>query len=274
MCAMVVRPNAEEEDQRRVSRERERLVNERAALTNRINGLLLNYGIVGYAPLKRDRCVRLAALRTGDGRPLPPLAAEISRLLDRLEEECDALLAELAAAYPRSPFALLPTLCETGTEVATGLALECFTHGFANRGQVALFVGLPPTPWRSGGIQRQQGISTAERLRELMIEGRLVVAALSAERCAEPVVPYQGRQRQGASQAKRPRPFLRNRNSSHANAPLDHKSLPRVLSALGYITVASSRVIASGRRWSSTKRCGIPSSAGSIRADRWPSSWG
>jgi transposase len=183
VCSMVVPPTPEEEDRRRVGRERERLVNERTALTNRINGLLLNQGITGYTPLKHDRRARLAAVRTGDGRPLPPrLSAEISRMLDRLEllqcqikqveAERDALLAELATADPRSPIALLPTLRGVGPEITTGLGLECFTHGFANRGQVAAFVGLAPTPWRSGSIQREQGIGASgrPRLRELMIE--------------------------------------------------------------------------------------------------------
>jgi len=55
-------------------------------------------GISGYEPLRNDRRSRLEALRTGDGRPLPPyLKAQISRELDRLElllEQLKAVEAE------------------------------------------------------------------------------------------------------------------------------------------------------------------------------------
>jgi transposase len=183
VCSMVVPPTPEEEDRRRIGREREQLTGERTALTNRINGLLVNQGISGYAPLKRDRRARLAELCTGDGRPLPvKLKAEIVRMLDRLEvlqsqieqveAERDALLAEAAREDPKSPIALLPTLCGIGPEITSGLGLECFCRSFGNRRQIASFVGLAPTPWRSGGIQHEQGIGKAgrPRLRELMIE--------------------------------------------------------------------------------------------------------
>jgi transposase len=183
VCSMVVPPTPEEEDRRRVSRERARLVGERTALTNRIKGLLINQGIAGFMPLKRDRHARLAALCTGDGRPLPDrLKAEISRMLERLElvlrqisqveAERDAMLAEARQSDPASPIALLMTLGGIGPEISSGLGLECFTRSFANRRQVASFVGLAPTPWRSGGIQHEQGISKAGRpgLRKLMIE--------------------------------------------------------------------------------------------------------
>jgi transposase len=186
VCSMVVPPTPEEEDRRRIGRERERLMEERTALTNRINGLLVNQGITDYAPLKRDRRARLAELRTGDGRPLPSkLQADITRMLDRLElllrqikqveAERDALLAEVAADSV-SPIALLLTLRGIGPEIAGGLGLECFCRSFGNRRQVAAFVGLAPTPWRSGSIQHEQGIGKAgrPRLRKLMIEAAWV----------------------------------------------------------------------------------------------------
>src|SRR6266478_1631436 len=86
VCAMVVAPSSEEEDRRRVCRERQTLIGERIAHVNRIKGLLFSQGISGYEPLRRDRRTRLEALRTGDGRALPGhLKAQISRELDRLE---------------------------------------------------------------------------------------------------------------------------------------------------------------------------------------------
>jgi transposase len=86
VCAMVRPPTPEEEDRRRLSRERRVLLKERVQHSNRIKGLLFAQGVTGYEPLGRDRRQRLVGLQTGDGRPLPPhLKAQIDRELDRLE---------------------------------------------------------------------------------------------------------------------------------------------------------------------------------------------
>src|ERR1700704_5717292 len=86
VCAMVIAPSPEEEDRRRIGRERQTLIAERVRHVNRIKGLLFSQGIFGYAPLRRDRRTRLAAMRTGDGRTMPAhMKAQISRELDRLE---------------------------------------------------------------------------------------------------------------------------------------------------------------------------------------------
>lgn len=84
--AMVRAPTPEEEDCRRISRERKTLTNERISHVNRVKGLLFAQGVSGYEPLSRDRRKRLEELTTGDGRPLPAhLKAQIGRELDRLE---------------------------------------------------------------------------------------------------------------------------------------------------------------------------------------------
>src|SRR5260370_8679220 len=96
-------PTPQEEDRRRVYRERKTLVGERVRHVNRIKGLLFAQGVFGYEPLRKGRRERLEDLRTGDGRPLPVhLKAQIVRELDRLgglleqlksvEAERDALL--------------------------------------------------------------------------------------------------------------------------------------------------------------------------------------
>jgi transposase len=111
VCAMVRAPTPEEEDRRRVSRERKALTIERTRHVNRIKGLLFSQGIKGYQPLRQDRRKRLDELTTGDGRPLPvQLKAQISRELGRLElvmeqiEACeetrDALLASAQRVVP------------------------------------------------------------------------------------------------------------------------------------------------------------------------------
>lgn len=187
VCAMVVAPSPEEEDRRRLCRERRTLIAERIEHVNRIKGLLFAQGISDYAPLRRDRRVRLAALRTGDGRALAPhLKAQISRELDRLElllgqikaveAEQDALLAAarkpVGEASAPDPVNMLLALKAMGPNFAAVLWSEAFYRSFANRRQVAAYAGLAATPWRSGGIEREQGVSKAgnPRLRTTMIQ--------------------------------------------------------------------------------------------------------
>lgn len=86
VCAMVNAPSPEEEDRRRICRERKVLIADRVKHVNRIKGLLFGQGVSGYEPLRKDRRTRLDQLQTGYGRPLPAhLKAQVSRELDRLE---------------------------------------------------------------------------------------------------------------------------------------------------------------------------------------------
>src|SRR6476619_3730677 len=55
VCAMVKAPTPEEEDRRRLCRERKTLVEERVKHVNRIKGLLFAQGISDYEPLHRNR---------------------------------------------------------------------------------------------------------------------------------------------------------------------------------------------------------------------------
>src|SRR3712207_9541322 len=91
---MFVPPGPEAEDERRIPREREAVVQERVRHTNRINGLLRAQGVAEFDPRRRDRRERLETLRTGDARPLPlHLKGEILRAFERLE----VLLRQIAA---------------------------------------------------------------------------------------------------------------------------------------------------------------------------------
>jgi transposase len=188
VCAMVVAPSPEEEDRRRIGRERQTLIAERIQHVNRIKGLLFSQGISGYAPVRRDRRARLAGMRTGDGRELPAhMKEQIGRELDRLElvltqleaveAARDALLAEAAAKSGRkaaagTPVAMLMALKGIGEEFAAVLWLEGFCRSFSNRRQVAAYAGLAATPWRSGSIRHEQGVSKAgnPRLRKTMVQ--------------------------------------------------------------------------------------------------------
>jgi transposase len=182
VCAMVRAPTPQEEDRRRVCRERKTLTAERIEHVNRIKGLLFAQGISDYEPLLHKRRERLEELRTGDGRPIPEhLKAQIGRELDRLElilrqiksveTERDALLRPSEEGTP-APGSMLKTLKGIGAEFAGVLWLEGLFRSFSNRRQVAAYAGLAPTPWRSGSVAHEQGVSKAgnPRLRTTMIQ--------------------------------------------------------------------------------------------------------
>jgi len=184
VCAMVRVPTPEDEDSRRVCRERKTLTVERIQHINRIKGLLFSQGVSGYEPLRRDRRQRLDKVKTGDGRPLPPhLKAQISRELDRLElliEQIKAVEAErdvLFVPTTKTEHAPAPRTMSTdlrgiGPEFAAVLWSEGLHRSFANRKQVASYAGLAPTPWQSGSVVHEQGVSKAgnPRLRTTMIQ--------------------------------------------------------------------------------------------------------
>jgi transposase len=109
------------------------------------------------------------------------LKAQIGRELDRLElllrqlkaveAERDALLAPMADAAS-TPVAALARLRGIGPEFAANLWLECFYRSFSNRRQVAAYAGLAPTPWQSGSVEHEQGVSKSgsPRLRTTLIQ--------------------------------------------------------------------------------------------------------
>ena len=159
VCAMVKAPTPKEEDRRRLCRERKVLIAERVRHVNRVKGLLFSQGISGYEPLRRDRRERLDTLQTGDGRLLP----------DHLQAERDVLLA--AQQAPASA-AMLLDIKGIGPEFAAILWSEGLFRHFDNRRQVASYAGLAPTPWQSGSVDREQGVSKAgnPRLRTTLIQ--------------------------------------------------------------------------------------------------------
>jgi transposase len=204
VCSMVRAPTPRDEDRRRICRERETLIAERIRHVNRIKGLLFSQGIGDYEPLRRDRRRALEAARTGDGRALGAnMKAQIGRELDRLEllldqiatieAERDAMLARQAEAetapgaetVPEAEAAAgvqsvqsaparvqkLMELNGLGAQTVAMLETEAFYRSFDNRRQLAAFGGLAGTPWKSGLIDHEQGISMGNhRLRQTMIQ--------------------------------------------------------------------------------------------------------
>ena len=178
-------PSVAEEDDRRLHRERGRLINERIQHVNQIKGLLAIHGIYNYQPLRRDRMQQLERLRTADGRTLSPrLKAEIRRELQRLElvigmiktieAERDAIASTKTETEHTSGKKIqdLVKIKSIGPEFATTLVGEVFYRSFDNRKQVASYVGLTPAHFQSGAMCRDQGISKAgnAKARTVMVE--------------------------------------------------------------------------------------------------------
>lgn len=181
VCAMVRPPSPEDEDRRQLSRERRQLIRERIAHVNRIKGLLFAQGIIGYEALRSGNREKFSHLATADGRPLPAnLKQRIYRELDRLElvaeqikvveKQRDALI--ICQDDRHSPPVLLQQLRGVGPESAAVLWSEGFFRHFDDRRQLASYAGLAPTPWQSGSLAREQGISKAgnARIRTTMVQ--------------------------------------------------------------------------------------------------------
>lgn len=163
-------PSVMQEDARRASRERDRLIMEQTAHTNRIKALLRLHGMAAGNPRRRDWLSWLARQRDWQGQPLPQhLLAEVTREHARLmlmreqlaaleQAQTQALAVPAQTAERRD---LLQRLKALGPAFTPALTNEVFYKDFRNRREVASYVGLAPSPWRSGGIDREQGISKA-----------------------------------------------------------------------------------------------------------------
>jgi transposase len=164
-------PSVEQEDVRRASRERDRLVKEQTGHTNRIKALLRLMGMAVSNPRRSDWLSWLAQQRDRQSRPVPPhLMSEVTREHARLMlvreqlatlEQAPTAAVAAAAAPMAERRNLLLRLKGLGPVFATTLTNEAFYKDFRNRREVASYFGLTPSPWRSGGIDREQGISKA-----------------------------------------------------------------------------------------------------------------
>ena len=178
VCRVVRVPTVAQEDARRRSRERTRLVVERGQHSNRIKGVLMTLGVRDFEPTRRDWQERLGGLRTADGQELPAcLKAEITRECRRLHQVIVMIAeveAEQAAALDAAEgqAARLIRLRGIGLVSATVLADEVFFRDFRNRREVAGYLGLVSSPWASGRVQRDQGITKSgnPRARRTAIE--------------------------------------------------------------------------------------------------------
>jgi transposase len=185
VCRVVSIPTPEAEDAKRLSRERTRLASERTRHVNRIRGLLSLHGIRSIKGLWGGAWrTQLDQLQTGDGRLLGRyIKAEITREFERLhlvlgqiktlEAERRDTLLDPASAFPdRAKVATLTKLAGIGELSATLLVAEVFHRQFSSRRHLASYLGLAPTPYASGDMQRDQGISKAgnKPARTLLVE--------------------------------------------------------------------------------------------------------
>jgi transposase len=167
-------PTIEEEDAKRISRERKTLVIERTRIIGRIKGLCALHGLkVAGKMIGKRWAETLGEQLTGDGRSLPPfLQRELQRLLRRyefigeqireVEQESAAAVSDPGSGFPKKEKVIrLATLGGIGPTSATLLVAEVFHRTFESRRHLASFLGLAPSPHASGETTRDRGINKA-----------------------------------------------------------------------------------------------------------------
>jgi transposase len=175
-------PSREQEDERRPFRERERLMKEHTQHINAIRSMLVTQGV------KLDKggpylITTLDKIRLWNGSRLPEkLKKQLSREWERLElvekqiKEIDREIKE-EVEERKTPVAkvmgLLMMIFGIGPVIAGVLASEFFAwRKFTNPRQVGALAGMTGTPYSSGEMNREQGISKSGnwRVRRVMIE--------------------------------------------------------------------------------------------------------
>jgi transposase len=174
-------PTPEEEDQRQLHREALALNVESTRHVNRVKGLLASCGLA----LEVDETLpeRLAAARLWDGTPLPPdlhqrLVREHARweLVRQHLRDLDGLRTRRIRRDETPQVELVRRLMELrgiGAKSAWLFVREFFGwRKIRNRRELAALAGLTPTPYQSGDLEHEQGISKAgnRRIRTMLVE--------------------------------------------------------------------------------------------------------
>ncbi len=182
-CTMAAVPTLAEEDAKRPSREREKLVGERTRLVNRMKAALARHGIRGFNPKLKTAPARLEALRTAEGVPLPPnTLAELRRDMQRFAlvgeqiKEIEATRLKRLQDAPAEPghamVRLLARVVGVGIETADTLVHEVLARDLRDRRAVARYAGLTGAPDESGKRRRERGLARAgnARVRRIVIQ--------------------------------------------------------------------------------------------------------
>ena len=175
-------PSVTAEDLRQLGRELESLKKERTEHRNRIRALLAAQGVdlgSGVSALRRS----FGLLRLWDGSELPPvLRARLEREQQRMEfaevqiRELEQQRQEQVKApvcQAEEQVGKLLQLRAVGIKSAWLFVSEFFSwRELRNRRQVGSLAGLAPTPYTSGDLDHEQGISKAgnPRIRAMAIE--------------------------------------------------------------------------------------------------------
>lgn len=180
VCRVCVPPSPAAEDLRQLNREMEALKRDRTRSVNRIKSFLATQGVY-----LRERGLSddLNGIRAWDGSELPV------RLRSRVEREREKLRlldqqirtlqadrkAEMKSETDRTAQIArkLQQLRGIGPESGWLFAAELFAwRSFRNVRQLGALVGLAPTPYQSGSMRREQGISKAgnRHVRWMLIE--------------------------------------------------------------------------------------------------------
>lgn len=179
MWQVVHVPTREVEDGRHASRGLTTLQAERTRYRNRIRGLLALHGVTRVR-IDAALAARLATLTDWAGAPLPAgvvtRVLETHRLLQAVEtERRRARQQERQRVRPRATATCAQRLAQlrgVAARSATILADELLGRGLRNRREVGALSGLVSAPYRSGTIQRDQGLvrSGVPAVRRLAIE--------------------------------------------------------------------------------------------------------
>ncbi|MEK1904123.1 MAG: IS110 family transposase [Rhizobium sp.] len=184
VCRPVRLPTPEEEDAKRLARERTQLKKERTRHVNRIRALLILHGVRSVPGLWGGRWRdALSNIRTGDGRELGRfLLRELCRQFERLDvvhaqlktlekERIEACSTE-GSINSGQKIRILKQLSGIGEVGAAHLVAEVFHRTFRNRKHLASYLGLAPSPYASGEVSRDQGISKAgnKQARVMLVE--------------------------------------------------------------------------------------------------------
>jgi transposase len=175
-------PTLAEEDQRRLNRERQRLLKERGGHSARIKSLRVAQGI--RLAIRADFLEQLEKCQGGSqGYELgEDLKAELRREYARYQlvheqvkqlEREQQLRAEQATSEAMALINQLRQLKGVGWQSSWSLVMEFFSwRDFQNARQLGACAGLTPTPYASGELEREQGISKAgnRQIRSLMVE--------------------------------------------------------------------------------------------------------
>jgi transposase len=183
MWSVVNVPSVEAEDGRHLHRELDVLNKERKMHRSRIKSLLFQHGIAVKNPSSRRFLIQLETFRNWEGKALPSdLKARLIREHARLrmvEEQIYGLKKEQEQRIERCDSASLKKVAQLmelrGIGVASSwkFVMEFFGwREFKNAKQIGSLAGLTPTPYDSGGYQREQGIGKDgnKRVRTLAVE--------------------------------------------------------------------------------------------------------